>query len=55
VIARRRGDLTGDVITNTGVERIDESQQPIAQMRFHLSEIANVALEVMEYPSRADP
>lgn len=37
-------------ITDRGVERIDEGHQPIAQMQFHLSEIANVALEVIEDP-----
>jgi hypothetical protein len=35
-------------ITEHGVQRIDEDHKPIAQMQLHLSEIANVALEVFE-------
>jgi hypothetical protein len=38
-------------ITEHGVKRIDEDHRPIAQMQLHLSEIANVALEVIEYPA----
>ena len=37
-------------ITRDGLERADQPHAPIAQMQFHLSEIANIALEVMEYP-----
>ncbi len=37
-------------LTDSGVERIDQPGAPIAQMQFHLSEIANVALEVFEDP-----
>ena len=40
-------------ITDQGVERVNQSQQPIAQMQLHLSEIANVALEVIERPGAA--
>lgn len=35
-------------ITEHGVMRIGEDHRPIAQMQLHLSEIANVALEVLE-------
>jgi hypothetical protein len=35
-------------ITGKGVERVDDTHQPIAQMQLHLEEIANVALKVIE-------
>jgi hypothetical protein len=41
-------------VTDKGVERSDEPQAPIAQMQFHLSEIANIALEVLEDPAAAE-
>ncbi len=37
-------------ITPTGVERSAGGQNPIVQMQFHLAEIANIALEVIERP-----
>ncbi len=37
-------------ITPAGVERTGGGQNPIAQMQFHLAEIANIALEVIERP-----
>ncbi|MBA3811677.1 MAG: hypothetical protein H0X27_08575 [Caulobacteraceae bacterium] len=37
-------------ITSQGIQRVDEEHEPIAQMQLHLSEIANVALEVIESP-----
>ncbi len=41
------------LVTDAGVERIDDedSHPPIAQMQLHLSEISNVALEVLEDPT----
>jgi hypothetical protein len=41
-------------VTDEGVVRIDEPHAPIAQMQFHLSEIANLALEVLEDPAATD-
>jgi hypothetical protein len=40
-------------ITNSGVERLDDAQPSIAQMQFHLSEIANLALEVIDVGDEA--
>jgi hypothetical protein len=40
-------------ITDAGVERLGRAQNPIAQMQFHLAEIANIALEVIERPAPA--
>jgi hypothetical protein len=39
-------------ITEDGLQRTDDAGlAPIAQMQFHLAEIANVALEVVEWPT----
>jgi hypothetical protein len=38
-------------VTARGVERTDEPHPPIAQMQLHLSEIANIALEVLDDPA----
>ncbi len=38
-------------VTRNGLERIEQYHDPIAQMQFHLAEIANVALEVLEDPA----
>ena len=38
-------------ITGAGMQRVYEDHDPIAQMQFHLAEIANVALEVVERPT----
>lgn len=50
MLVLRRVDRFLVKITRSGVRRIDENHQPIAQMQLHLSEIANVALEVIERP-----
>ncbi len=42
-------------VTGRGIERVDQDQEPIAQMQFHLAEIANVALEILERPSDPAP
>ena len=54
MLVLRRVDRFLVRITDTGVLRTDEDHQPIAQMQLHLSEIANVALEVIERPRPAD-
>ena len=42
-------------ITDNGVVRIDQAPEPIAQMQFHLDEVANLALEVIERPGASLP
>ncbi len=37
-------------VSRNGVDRVDQVHDPIPQMQFHLAEIANVALEVLEDP-----
>jgi hypothetical protein len=53
MLVLRRVDRFLVRITNKGVVRTDEDHQPIARMQLHLSEIANIALEVIERPARA--
>jgi hypothetical protein len=51
MLVLRRVDRFLVRITDRGVVRTDEDHQPIARMQLHLSEIANVALEVIERPT----
>lgn len=41
-------------VTQNGVDRVEQFHDPIAQMQFHLAEIANVALEVLQDPAAVD-
>jgi len=55
MLVLRRVDRFIVRITDQGVVRMDEDHQPIARMQLHLSEIANVALEVIERPATFVP
>lgn len=51
MLVLRRVDRFLVRITDKGVVRTNEDHQPIARVQLHLSEIANVALEVIERPA----